>query len=495
MTVRSHKLSLKGIFDMKPYSMQDIALSTGGELTENSDPGMTVSRIITDSRTARQGDLFVAISGTKSDGHDFIEDAVRKGCSAVCASVRARLPSGEYSAVIVDDTLTAYQKIAYRYRVDSGYSVIAVTGSVGKTSTREFIASALSSEFSVHRTQDNFNNEIGLPRTLLEAPDGCDFCVVEMAMRAEGQIRELTMTARPDVAVITNIGSAHIGILGSREAIFRAKTEIVEGLTEGGLIVLNCDDDMLRDYSSRIRSSYKVAAVFTGEYRNDIAADILVRGWNVRSGTASMTFDAEITYDSGMIHFLENCSIPCIGAHNISNALLGIAAAVGCGASIQGIRRGFASYLSVGNRQRIIRTGGMTVIDDTYNAGPESMKAAIDMLASEKEGDRHLAVLGGMLELGDFSRKEHIEIGRFCAEKMIDVIFVQMPEAEWFSEGVRSFGSGHVTEVRIYEDRPALLKGVEQGCRSGDVILVKGSRGFRMEEITSVLTKRKESDE
>ena len=390
--------------------------------------------------------------------------------------------------MIVNDTLAAYQMIAARSRIDSDYKVAAVTGSVGKTSTREFIACALSGEFKVHKTRENFNNEIGLPKTLLEAPDDCDICVVEMAMRAQGQIRDLTMIAKPDIAVITNIGMAHIGLLGSREAIFKAKTEIVEGLRSNGTVVLNCDDPMLLGYSKDISGQHRVAAVYTGRHREDISADLTVRCTDVISGPDNSVVQIEMIFDKVRKVVIPDLRIPVPGSHNISNALLGIAVAAVSGASAESIRESLGSYMPVGNRQRVIRHDGITIIDDTYNAGPESMKAAIDLLMSYKTSGRHIAVLGGMLELGRFSRKEHGTIGRYCADKGVDMVFAQLPEAQWYVDGAGASDKDAFTRFYCFEDRASLTGALKHEVREGDVLMVKGSRGFQMEEISAFLT-------
>lgn len=476
---------------MKEYSPSEIAEITNGAIVRQGTDGLPVRRVVTDSRNIASGDLFVALTGEKYNGHDFVADAIAGGCKMICVRDSGKLPEGDYTVVLVDDTLNAYQKIAARARQDSTYKVIAVTGSVGKTSTREFIASALSEGAVVHKTSQNFNNEIGLPKTLIETPDNADFCVVELAMRAEGQIRELTLIARPDIAVITNIGLAHVGILGSREAIFRAKTEIVEGLKPGGLVVLNCDDPMLRRYAGKISGKYNTAVVYTGVMKDDLNASVIVRGYDIRSGADHTLFSAEV-YLNGRSFSMNDLRIPAPGAHNASNALLGIAAAVWSGADPDGIRKGFGTYLAVGNRQRIINRNGITIIDDTYNAGPESMKAAINLLVSGNNKHRKIAVLGGMLELGDHSRKAHNDIGKFCAEKSIDLIFVQTPEGQWYKDGFLTADHSAEASIRLFSCRDELINDLENELCSGDKVLIKGSRGFKMEEITARLVNNKE---
>lgn len=469
---------------MKKYTLDKIAEITNGRLI--GDGSIEIILVVSDSKKATSNALFVAFKGERFDGHDFISQAISQGCKAVLISNPDMISKKNYSAILVEDTLKAYSLLATQYRIDAGFKVIAVTGSVGKTSTREFIVSALSKSMNVYRTKENFNNEIGLPMTLLDTPPESDICVVEMGMRGEGQIRDLTHIALPDIAVITNIGTSHIGLLGSKEAIFRAKTEVVEGLALDGIVILNTDDPMLKKYCEEISDKKEVIEVCTGEKTKDFAS-LSIRGYNISDKGSSVSFDVD-TYKKGD-NFLstERYNIPVLGAHNVTNALFGIAVATKLGVSSKKIKEGFESYLGIDNRGKIIHHKGITIIDDSYNAGPESMRAAIQMLAGYPKAVRRIAVLGGMLELGEYSEEAHKEIGKLCAEKKIDLIFSLSNEGRFYSEGAKALGEN----VKIFDTIKDLIDVLITNIKKGDVVLFKGSRAFHMETGIKALLKLK----
>ncbi len=471
---------------MNRYLISDLAKITGGRVVRRTGPAASVRGVVTDSREAVPGTLFVALRGETFDGHDFIAEALSRGCRAVCASKANKLPEGRYSAILVPDTLSAYQKIAGAYRAGRGFRVIGVTGSVGKTSTREFIAAALSRERRIFRTDRNNNNEIGLPKTLLETPPDCGICVVEMGMRAQGEIRALTLIARPDIAVITNIGYAHIEFLGSKENILKAKAEIIEGLKPDGLLILNTDDTMLRDLGEELAEEYRVAEVCTGE-PSIRGACFSVRAMNIERGIGKTSFDAVISAWKAAPVVIRHIDIPVPGRHNVLNALFGIAAGVEEDVSLAGMLRGLASYESVGNRQRVIECGGVTVIDDSYNAGPESMLAAIAMLRDSAAGRRKIAVLGGMLELGAFSGPAHVKVGKMCADNGIDLVYCAAAEAKWYREGILSSEAAQGTVLLPFASPEEMTKGLIGELRDNDIVLIKGSRKFRMEKIADAI--------
>ncbi|MHB1453284.1 MAG: UDP-N-acetylmuramoyl-tripeptide--D-alanyl-D-alanine ligase [Saccharofermentanales bacterium] len=471
---------------MKRYTISRIAKIVGGSVVRQSGYASAVRDVTTDSRRCTAGSLFVCLIGKKFDGHDFIPDVLSGGCRAICVSDASRLPAGNYNAILTDDTLKAYQRLAGSYRNECGFKVIGVTGSVGKTSTREFIAAALSDGLRVYRTSQNNNNEIGLPKTLLEAPADCDVCIVEMGMRAAGEIRELTLIAQPDVAVITNIGHAHIEFLGSRENILNAKAEILDGLKPGGLVILNTDDPLLRRLGEEISDSCRVAEVCTAEPSLD-GAYLTVRALNIERGIGKTTFDIELSsWESSPVH-LKDISIPVPGRHNVLNALFGIASAVECGINLSGMVRGLQSYVSVGNRQRVIECGKITLIDDSYNAGPESMFAAISMLRDSAAGRRKIAILGGMLELGEYSALSHVKVGKACADSGVDIVFCAAEEARWYKEGILSSSESPKTSILSFSSADEMTDAIVKTLEDHDIVLVKGSRGFKMEQITEAI--------
>lgn len=471
---------------------------TGGKsLGIASDDSSTadITDASTDSRDVTKGSLFVALKGPTFDGHDFLDDVLSKGVDAVCISNRDKLPVGNYIAILVEDTLKAYQDIASWQRNESDYIVIGVTGSVGKTSTRQMIVAALSDSLQVHSTRENYNNEIGLPRTIIEAGIETEVCVLEMGMRGVGEIRQLAMIARPDIAVITNIGMAHIERLNSRENIFEAKKEIVEGLTKSGLVILNAEDPYLKAYCNDIFSKHRTCAIVLNE-TPDLKADLVIRACNIEYSNNSMQFDIVIQPFKGSKRTIEKIFIPLAGEHNILNALIAIATAIELDINLAVAINGLRQYQNIGNRQRVVINDSITIIDDTYNCAPESMDAAIKMLTRLGADKRKIAVLGGMLELGDFSDAEHIKVGQKCYEAGIDIVFSYGEQARQIIKGIEmaidtqeNDPDNKTFKIDYYhfDDQQALIDKLCTEIKSDDIILVKGSRGFKMENVTKAL--------
>ncbi|MHB1484660.1 MAG: UDP-N-acetylmuramoyl-tripeptide--D-alanyl-D-alanine ligase [Saccharofermentanales bacterium] len=475
---------------MYKMSLKQIIRITEGTLVRKGSYHRPVRAVSTDSREIVPGSLFIALKGPNFDGHDYITQAILKGACAVCVSDPAKLPDGDYTAISVEDTLKAYQSIAKAVREEQGFIVVGVTGSVGKTSTREMIAAAISPGIGTYQTRENFNNEIGLPKTLIETPDDAQVCITEMGMRAKGEIRELTLIARPDIAIITNIGIAHIGRLGSRDEIFSAKTEILDGLKEDGLVILNINDKYLYDYCTAISPELRTCAVYTGE-EIPIEAEFTVRGYDIVQTPLSVSFQVVIKSYMGIPVVLKDVTITIPGAHNVMNALIGIAVATELDLKLSDVVKGISKYESTGNRQKIITHGSFTIIDDTYNAGPESMISAIKMLKDIADGRRKIAVLGGMLELGDYSPLAHEEVGRECVLQEIDVVFALGRDAGSVKKGIDDalFGQSgdHCISFYTSGSRDELTDELIQITQAGDVILIKGSRGYEMEKVTQAL--------
>ena len=484
---------------MQKISVDQLIQITRGSLLKQGKTRHAIRAVSTDTRHIEPESLFIALTGAKFDGHDYIEQAIEKGAGAVCASDETKVPKGDFTVILVKDTLLAYQAIAAEMRKRQGYTVVGVTGSVGKTSTRAMIASALSLGRTVYQTKANYNNEIGLPKTLLETPDDADVCIVEMAMRGLGQIRQLTKIAKPDIAVITNIGFSHIEILGSQENILKAKTEILEGLPEDGLFLFNANDPNLCAFGNGIADEIRTAAVMVGE-DIPVAAEFTVRGYDLVQTADHVAFKVEIKSFQGFPVILENVVIPVPGAHNVTNALIGIAVAVELDLNLQDVISGLAGYQAIGNRQRVLVDQNITIIDDTYNAGPESMCAAIAMLSDIAGGRRKIAVLGGMLELGDYAPAEHEKVGRACFEQHIDKVFVCGPDAKSVRIGMEKAlledgqkpgekpqAMDDLPRIRLFETRDELAAALLNEVLDQDVILVKGSRSFEMEKVTKAL--------
>ncbi len=493
---------------MRPVPLTDLFACTGARLVGFPPAqGACVHGVSTDSRLLRPGEFYLALKGEKFDGHDFLDAALDAGASALCASDAPRLlaalarhPDRPVPALLVDDTLTAYQRIAAWYRTTLHAHVLAVTGSVGKTSTRDLVAAALAGERSVHRTAGNLNNEIGLPKTLLEADDRHQDLVVEMGMRAKGEIAALTRIARPDAAAVTNIGTAHIEYLGSREGILAAKLEIAEGLATDGPLFLNLDDPYLRGFSETVSATGVLPA--TGRraaltaLRTEASADarlpasvsrsLVAR--RIRVGRDGTRFDVEVSVGEG-VREVRDAFVPIPGIHAVRNALFGFAAAAWEGVSDASAASGIAAFEPTGSRMRISNYGRLVLIDDSYNASPESMEAAFAAQRAIASGRRAVAALGGMNELGAHAEAAHFAAGAAAAREGISLVFVTGPHAGRFADGFSSAAAPGAAAV-CAPDAGGLLDGLLEAVQDGDVLLVKGSRSFGMEKVARAVAAR-----
>jgi len=412
--------------------------------------------ISTDSRTVKDGELFVALCGERFDGHEYIESALKNGAKAVLCS---RAPSINCPYIIVPDTTAALQDIAKCYKMLFSVKTVAVTGSVGKTTTKEFVASVLGEKFNTLKNEGNLNNGIGVPKTILNLSCEHSAAVIEMGMNHFGEISVLTNIVKPDVAVITNIGMSHIEYLGSREGILKAKLEILEGLNENGVVILNGDEPLLRG----INTSAKV--IYVGVYNNDcdIKAD------NIKEYDTYTEFDI-----SGIRYF-----IPTLGIHNVYNALVAYAVGMVFNMTSDEIKKGLADFKNVGMRQNTYKLGKHFIIEDCYNASPESMKAALKLLAS-KNGKK-IAVLGDMLELGEYTEQAHREIGKIAAS-CCDTLICYGNYANYYKDGALTSGLSNVIILDTYKEIADILLKVNESSN----ILFKGSRGMKLEEAISL---------
>ena len=461
-----------------------IAEAIGGKLIGNPDAEfeyvVTDSRLITEENASKS--IFVAIVGEVFDGHGYIGAVVEKGVKVVlCSKVPDTLCD---SVILVENTLEGLGKISSVHRSGFDIPVCAVTGSVGKTSTKEMIAAVLSNTFNILKTEKNFNNEIGLPMTLLRMNESHTAAVVEMGMRGLGQIEYLCNFALPTIGVVTNIGVAHMELLGSRENIFKAKLEIASKLPDGAPLVLWGDDEFLSDKDAVLKEAAKygknVEVVYFGTGEN---CDF--RAVNIEVGEDSLnSFDVVTPAENGRV------SLKVPGRHNVINAVAAIAVAMKCGATLDSCINALESYYGDGIRQNIIKKDGITIIDDTYNAGPESMKASLSVLCAMKNPGRKIAVLGDMLELGKTSEVSHREIGRFAAEQGVDVLIIAGNEMLYASEEFENVAKSK--DLKIYaiktEDSGIAAKEALALVKEGDAVLVKGSHSMRMGVVTKALT-------
>lgn len=446
---------------MKPISLKKIQHYTGGRLSVVTDE--TIEAISTSSREIPEGCLFVAIKGERFDGHDFIGDAVANGARAVVShggDLDIPVP-----AVYVEDTRQALLDIAAGYRGNFSFPVVGLTGSVGKTTTKEMIWSVLSQRWHTLKTEGNFNNQIGLPKTIFRFSDEYQCAVLEMGMSDFGEIASMTAAARPDVAVITNIGVSHIEFLGSREGICRAKLELLEGLSPNGTAVLNGDEPLLFDKKGEI----PFRTLYFGI--ENPACDIRAERIALRDGCVRFEI---VCRDS---------RFPCVlrtpGRHNVMNALAAAGAALALGLTPEEISAGLARYETVGMRQRLYEKNGFFVYEDCYNASPDSMLAALSVLSELAVPGRKIGVLGGMMELGAYRVQGHRSVGRKAAA-CCDALYLYGEGAEEYKEGALAGGMAEEA-IFLCKSHDGLAAALQRDCRPGDALLFKGSRGMRME--------------
>ena len=460
---------------MKTLSIREVVGAVQGKYS-CSEFDILIKGVSTDSRTIREDELFVPLVGPNFDGHDFIREALEKGAVAVlCDESKKMKVEGlpEKKIIFVDNTQLALLRLAAYYRSLFDLPFIAVTGSVGKTTTKEMIAAILKTRFKVLKTPGNLNNEIGLPLTIFQLDEGYDIGVVEMGMSGFGEIRRLANVVKPRVAVITNIGISHIEKLGSKENIARAKMEILEPLTKEDIAVLNADSKEL--WSEREKVITKT--VFFGRERGDIRAK------NIVSKNDGIKFDIYGRY--GEMTF--KISLP--GIHNVSNALAAIAVGFEMGLTREEIQMGLKNLKLPEMRLQFKKSFfGAEIIDDAYNASPDSMKAALDLLFQRGQGKKKAAVLGDMLELGSFSEKAQFEIGEYAAKRADKIIAIGN-----FSESIKEGaleGKIDPTCVYTFPTVKMALSEVINLVEDCDIILVKASRGMKLEQITQLLVGR-----
>ena len=451
-------------------TVEELAKMCGGKIVGCTDKKITA--ITTDSRDICGGALFVAIKGEHFDGNNYLNSAHESG--AVC-SLAERVPEGFAGcAIVCESTKIALGKIAKAYKDRIAPLTVAVTGSVGKTTTKEFIYAVLSEKYKTLKTEGNFNSDIGLPMTLLGLSEDDSAAILEMGMSAKGEIEYLSKIASPRIAVITNIGSSHIGLLGSREAIRDAKLEIREGLLKDGTLILNGDEPLLAGIEGAIyvsfeneNAEYYISGIVEGE--NGTAFDLTVKG-----------------------NKYESVLIPTVGEHNVLNAAYAFAVGSAAGLGEFEIRRGLLKYKSADMRQQIYNKGGKVILEDCYNASPESMIAAIKVLSgiAARKGGRKVAVLGDMRELGSYSKEEHRKVGAAVAAYSIDLLFTIGKDAKEIAESALYFGleKENVYVFEDIDDVERIGKAIADVTGPSDVILFKASRAVALERVAKYIT-------
>ncbi|HKP92338.1 MAG TPA: UDP-N-acetylmuramoyl-tripeptide--D-alanyl-D-alanine ligase, partial [Chthoniobacterales bacterium] len=462
---------------MESLTLSQIAEFAGGSISAG-DPRTTVSRVSTDSRTLQGGDLFVPLRGANFDGHKFVAQAAERGATGAMVEEKWKgdAPPG-FALIRVADTLAGYQSLAANYRASLSLKVIAITGSNGKTSTKDFVAAALSKKFRVTKTEGNFNNHVGLPQTMLAAGREDQIAVWEIGMNHPGEIAPLAKLAAPDVAIITNIGIAHIEFMGSREAIAEEKGALAEAVAPGGVVILNADDPFSESIAGRSRARVVLAGVENGSVR---ATDIS------QNSTGS-----EFTILEGAHRCRAQLPVP--GIHMVQNAMLAVAAGRVFGLSLEECAVGLASTPLTKARLQIRKIDGIQFIDDSYNANPDSMKAALRTLIELDADGRRIAVLGEMGELGEESERGHREVGECAAMLRVDeLIAVGSAGAKTIARGAEKAGLEKSRAVSSAEEAAKILG---KNAAAGDLILIKGSRAARMERVLEAFVNRPRAEE
>lgn len=468
-------------FSVNQISFGTLARLCGGELHQGALGEVAVRYICTDSREADRETAFVAMRGERADGHDFIAVALSRGCRCViCEHRTEELERSDATAIVVGNSELALSLLANNYRNYLHCKTVAVTGSVGKTTTKDLVASVLSVGTHAAKTQGNHNSLVGMPLSMVSIPTDSDWAVLEMGMSGFGEIERLSICAEPDIAIITNVGSSHMEMLGSRENICRAKLEILSGLKSGGVLILPLDEPLLQNVCGK---SYRTVYVSLFCEKADFLAQ------NIRVENDRTVFD--IVYADGVAKEL---AIRILGKHNVYAALYAFAVGKLAGLCDEQIREGLLRYSPDGMRQHIYEMGKITVIEDCYNASPESMIAAVDVLTEycRRTGRRSVAVLGDMLELGADSPALHRSVGVYLAEKKIDRLFTVGKRADQIAVGARQRGMSKqsITSNAQTDCLSRTAEGLSETLQAGDVVLFKASRSVGAEAIIGELRDR-----
>ncbi len=463
---------------MRPYSLGEIARITGGEILHGA-PGAPFTKVAIDSRKVELGDLFGALVGERSDGHDFVVQVFQKGAGGAIIEhpveellgvLESEDPAGKFGLIKAGSTVKALQALAAAYRRELPATVIGITGSVGKTSTKDMVCSVLATTFETYGNPGNLNSHIGLPLAVLAMDSSPEYAVLEMAMRARGEITELCAIARPRIGILTDISMSHVGVLGSIEEIAASKSEILQSLPDDGLAIVSGDNEWTRKVSGKARCK----VIFYG-----LSEGCDVRAEDVRTmGAEGSEFTVRVSGEP--VRF--RLKVP--GIHQVHNALAAVAVGVNTGIACEKVREGL-EHASMSPMRLDVRThGGITVIDDAYNASPKSMRAALDLLSVTGDG-RKVAVLGDMLEMGSYGPAAHREVGAYARSKASYLAcsgeLAKEIRAGWDATGTMGSSSW-------FPDKASLQEFVKGFVREGDTCLVKASRGMGFESVVAVLT-------
>ncbi|TYS84963.1 UDP-N-acetylmuramoyl-tripeptide--D-alanyl-D-alanine ligase [Rossellomorea aquimaris] len=428
---------------------------------------VVVKGVSIDTRKIEDANLFVPFKGENVDGHQFVRNAIENGASAALWDVNVPNPPEDIPVIVVEDPLLALQSLANQYRHELDLKVVGITGSNGKTTTKDIVANLLSVKYRVHKTQGNYNNHIGLPLTILSLPRDSEVAVLEMGMSGFGEIELLSEISQPDAAIITNIGESHLQDLGSREGIAKAKLEIVKGLKSDGLFAYYGDEPLLQDGVQEL--NLKHVETFGRSESNTIYPT------KINMDNKGSHFETSLTKG-------EKFFLPVLGQHNIHNALAGILIARKFGLSVDDMKEGLQSLKLTQMRMEMVEgKKGESIINDAYNASPTSMKAAIQ-LVSELEGfHTKILVLGDMLELGDQEEEFHKEIGQLINPEKIQHVFTFGPLGDFIGKG--ALENFPPDRVHSFTDKESLTKELSSFITGEELVLFKASRGMKLEEV------------
>lgn len=460
---------------MERITLEEVVSATEGEVLCGKAQGEIVG-VSTDTRSLKPGELFFALKGENHDGHDFIPQALKMEAAAVITSRKASdAPVEGGVLILVPDTLLALERLASWYRRHLPGRTIGVTGSNGKTTTKELLSAFLSARFTVIKSEENFNNEIGVPLTVFRLDRLTEVGVFELAMRGRGQIRELAEIIRPCVGVITNVGEAHYELLGSYRAIAETKAELLECLGPEGVSVLNADNEWFSFLKERAPGR---VVTFGRQPFCDVRL----------AECKDLGFDGfDLLIEANKREFRLRLSL--LGIHNVYNTLAAVAAGMAMGLKVDDFQKGLSSFRGAGRRMEILKTpDGVTILNDSYNASPASMKMALYTLAGLEVRGRRIALVGDMLELGEISQAAHQEIGRKIADANLDYLLTVGDLGELIYEEASRCGMPQERLFWFAERREAAGK-LEDLLQPGDVVLVKASRKMRLDEVTDFLMK------
>lgn len=443
--------------------ISEIVKATGGKLL-CGDESTVVTAFITDSRQGKAGAMFVPIRGERADGHDYIPSVLESPAAATFTD--HEIPVGEKPIVLVKDCREALQKAAAWYREQFQIPVVGVTGSVGKTSAKEMVAQALSAGFRVMKTAGNQNSQVGVPITVCGLKKDHTAAVVEMGVSMPGEMARIAAVVKPTCAVMTNIGVSHIEFMKTRENILREKAHIADYLPEGGCLFVNGDDDLLPTLKETLGGKVVTFGLGPG-------CDW--RAYGLNEADKGTFFTCQSPTGEKMELF-----VPAAGEHNVRNALAAMAVARYLGVAAEDAVRAISAYKTPAMRQQVVEANGLLIIDDSYNASPDSMRSAIDVLASRKVPGKRVAVLADMLELGDFTQQGHREVGEYAREKGIDLLVAIGPLS-------REIAGGYGQSAQWFADNQQAIEYLKTVLTEGDAILVKGSRGMQTDQIVAAL--------